>query len=464
MSKPVTSFTFATNTNYSVGPFNGSPTKVVPGDTANGFVPGDGIPAAWNNYLFAITGDWSVWLLAGSYDPDEDAHLVETDSDGYASLAQLTVGGTAASLQALIVTQNTGAQSAAALVSNTGTGFGLAASAVSTLAAIRGTNTGTGAGVEGLALGTNNVGVKGTGQGSASGGFFTGGATGPGVTCTGGASGDYGALCTGTGAFAGVSATGGSSAVEAVLGTASWNEQYGVRGVAHASGLTTTAGVIGVGQGDAPGVRSTATSGYGIIAQSDTTSPTRSAFRIVPADDDAGTAAAGDMGYRSDVDLSRLYTGSIWQTPWSTQFGHCHGISAPRSSNATNSDDTTYVTLVTTTVAAPYAPRLDGGYMLLYASARFGDEDSANHHYFIDVQILDVTAPDTVYQATICTGAANADATVNGKAVSGWSICVPYQYPATGAREFQLRFKPHTANGFYALGNVASLQVLGVFG
>jgi hypothetical protein len=466
MAKPLTSFTFATNANYSVGPESGNPSKVVPGDTANGFVPGDGVPAAWNNYLFNITGGWSVWLLAGTYDPDEDAHLVETDSDGFASLAQLTLGGTAAALQALIVTQNTGAQSAAGVFSNTGTGFALTGTASSTVAGIRGTNTGTGAGVEGLALGTDNHGVKGTGTGAGTGGFFTGGATGPGVTCSGGATGDYGALCTGTGAFAGVSATGGSTAGEAVLGTGSWNEQAGIRGTTHAAALTTTAGVVGAGLGAAAGVRSTAETGYGIIAQSDTTAPVRSAFRVVPQNADPTTPLMGDVTHRSDIDIPRVYTDSLWQSPWTTASGHTHGLAAPRTTNATNADSTTYVSLVTCNLAGPYEPRFAGGSVLLFASARFGDINSAGgfHHYLIDVQILDVTAGVAVYEQTINTGPAVPDAAIDNLAVSQWTIIIPYTIPLAGAREFQLRFKPDVTLPAGAVANVASLNVIGVFG
>lgn len=464
MAKPLVSFTFATNANYSVGPQIGNPSKVIPGDLANGFVPGDGVPSAWNNYLFNILGDWSVWLLAGSSTAGLTAHLVETNASGHASLAQLTLGGTAAALQALVVMQNTGAQSATILASNTGTGFALNASAVDSAAAIRGSNIGTGPGVEGLGLGTNNVGVKGTGQGTAAGGQFTGGATGPGATCTGGAGGDYGALCTGTGAFAGVSAIGGPSAGEAVLGTGSWTEQAGVRGSTSAAALDTTAGVIGSGLGDAAGVRSTAAAGYGMIAQSDTSSPARAAFRKVPQNADPTTPLMGDEMHRSDLDVPRVYTDSLWQSPWTTASGHAHGLANPRTTNAVNGDDTTYVDLVSCSLASPYEPRFAGGSVLLLASARFGDDNTANHHYFVDVQVIDLTAVAVVYEETICLGPANADATVNAFAVSQWTASIPYVIPAAGARNFRLRFKPTSNNGFDMVANVASLNVIGIFG
>ena len=110
--KPIVSFVFATSTNYSVGPQIGNPTKIPPSDTANGVVPGDGIPAAWHNYMWNICGQWSGWLLAGTSAPDLSAHLIETDSNGWAEIGQLTLGGTATSLQSLIVSENTGATSA----------------------------------------------------------------------------------------------------------------------------------------------------------------------------------------------------------------------------------------------------------------------------------------------------------------------------------------------------------------
>jgi hypothetical protein len=461
-TKPITSFTFATDANFGSGPASGFPVVVIPPLPAQGHVPGDGVVAEYVNYHTNILGEYTVWVLAGSSAAGLDAHIVETDANGDAALAQLDVGGTANATIALRVSQNTGADSAAGTFTNSGAGFGVTSTAASTLAGIRGTNTGTGAGVEGIGLGTNNVGVVGQGQGTAAGGSFTGGATGPGIIATGGATADYGALCTGTGAFAGVSGIGGASATEAVLGTASWNEQMGVRGVAHASGLASGGGVIGVGQGDAPGVRSTATNGYGVIAGSDTSSPTRASFRVVPQDADPGTALMGDVTHRSDLDIQRVYTDSIWQSPWSTASGIAFGLAAPRASPATSTDATAYVTLVTATTASPYEPRFAGGFLLLLASCRFGNVDSANPHRTLDIRILDNTSGAIVYNEIVQFPA--TDAADNNTAVSQWTIMVPYSIPAAGSRQFTLEFRCGTLLVTGAVGDVASLAILGVFG
>lgn len=463
-TKPAASFSLATATNYTSGPQIGNPTKVVPADLANGLIPGEGIPAAWFNYMLAIAGDWSAWSLAGSSSASLTAHVVEADSLGATAVASATFGGTASGATALVVAVNTGSVGAAASFTNTSTGFALVATASGASAAVRGVGGGTGPGVEGLGLGTNNTGVKGNGQGTASGGTFVGGATGHGSTCTGGATGGYGSLCTGTGANAGLAAIGGPTASQAILGAASAVAQNGVHGQALAGGLSTAAGVFGQGIGDAAGVRSTATNGYGVVCATDTSSPTRAPLRVTPTDADPTTALAGDVGHRSDLDAPRVYRDSLWTTPWTTPGGNAHALAAPRTTNATNASAVTYVALVSATLAAPYAPKLAGGQVLLHASSRFGDADSSAHHHFIDVEILDATAGVSVYSARICTGPAVVDATVDGFAISQWSISVPYTIPLAGGRVFTLRFKCATASGFNAVANDSSLNVLGVFG
>lgn len=118
-TKPVSSFVFATDANFSSGPATGFPTKIIPGSLPQGFIPGTGINAEWANYLFNILGEWVTdWLLAGTFDPDLDAHLVETDSTGTLKAAQSEFGGTAGTAFALVADENSGAPFITALLSN----------------------------------------------------------------------------------------------------------------------------------------------------------------------------------------------------------------------------------------------------------------------------------------------------------------------------------------------------------
>jgi hypothetical protein len=91
---------------------------------------------------------------------------------------------------------------------------------------------------------------------------------------------------------------------------------------------------------------------------------------------------------------------------------------------------------------------------------------SSAHHYFIDVRIIDVTAGGvTIYDELVCTGPANIDGTVDGDAISQWTISVPYTVPTAGSRVFELQFKPNNGGiGSSVVGNVASLNIIGVFG
>ena len=109
-TKPSTTFTFATDANFSSGPANGFPTKIVPGSPTQGFIPGTGINAEWVNYLFHHTGEWITdWLDLGTSSPDVDAHIVETSSGGRVSGASGNFGSTASVEPALYVENNTGA-------------------------------------------------------------------------------------------------------------------------------------------------------------------------------------------------------------------------------------------------------------------------------------------------------------------------------------------------------------------
>lgn len=90
---------WATDAVYTTGPFIGQPQKVVPpgGFAAEGHRPGSLFPTPAeyeNSQQNGITG-LARWTFAGTFNPDPDAHIVETDSTGRAGLHGLTVTDTA---------------------------------------------------------------------------------------------------------------------------------------------------------------------------------------------------------------------------------------------------------------------------------------------------------------------------------------------------------------------------------
>jgi len=128
-TKPTATFTHSTDANFLAGPAAGNPTKAAdPAATTQGFIPGQGVEAESVNYLFNITGDWiSDWVEQGSNTADLDAHIIETDANGTASIAAINAGGTASTLNAITAVENSGATATTILGTNSSGGVGVAA-------------------------------------------------------------------------------------------------------------------------------------------------------------------------------------------------------------------------------------------------------------------------------------------------------------------------------------------------
>ncbi len=123
--------------------------------------------------------------------------------------------------------------------------------------------------------------------------WATTGSTFPqGVTVTQSQTNTWGVVATGNGSAEGVLATGGTTGAGGTFSGGS-SSGAGVQGAGTGGG----AGVIGQGQGaGAGGSFVGGTTGYGVIAQSDTSSPVRAALRIVPQDaEPTGANQVGDI-------------------------------------------------------------------------------------------------------------------------------------------------------------------------
>lgn len=171
-----------------------------------------------------------------------------------------------------------------------------------------------GIGVYGLGGASNGIGVKGQGDGSGYGVHGVGGdSSGQGVRGDGGSSNGIGVYGVGSGTGDGVYGIGGSSDGKGVYGQAGTIDvgtPIGVHG--YSSQGSTTYGVKGEGAAATVGVYGISGTGYGIIAETDTTSPAKSALRLVPQDSDPSSGVQGDLYVNSGDGTLRVYNGSAW--------------------------------------------------------------------------------------------------------------------------------------------------------
>lgn len=158
-----------------------------------------------------------------------------------------------------------------------------------------------GAGLAGVGGATNGIGVKGTGSGTGPGILGLGAGTpvtatsttGSGVVGKGGQTNGFGGEFFGKGSGAGAVGTGGSSS--------------GAPGLSGIGGSSNGIGVLGTGVGTGIGVKGVGINGYGVWAESDTTSPTSAALHIVPQDATPSSPLAGDIWINSVSGLLRGY-------------------------------------------------------------------------------------------------------------------------------------------------------------
>ena len=176
-TKPTATFIHATDATFATGPASGSPTTAALVDPAQGFVPGTGVSAETVNLPLNITGQWITdWIEQGSNAADLDAHIIETDANGTASIAAINAGGTASTVNAITAVENSGATATTILGTNssggigvaalaTGGGVGMSADVFDTCDGMIGQVRGSGVGVTGRVFaGATGSAMKGTGS------------------------------------------------------------------------------------------------------------------------------------------------------------------------------------------------------------------------------------------------------------------------------------------------------------
>lgn len=473
---------WASNTLYTTGPFIGDPTKVGPGAAAqDGDRPGALFPTAaeHNNYQqFHITTWVAKWLYLGTYNPDPDAHIVETDSTGRAGLHGLTVNNTDATETALAVFSAATAPQIAALVTCHTGGTAIGASIGNASAAAFQTHTGTGANATGLLVtmgatpaGGSGIHLSADGTTVAPAGRIEHAGSGTGLTITqsgtgialivsgnatsqassflGGAGQAAIAAISGNNAFAAMVASGlgtaigvsglggsGSSAAAGVQGTASHPDAYGVHGRTSLSASTTAAGVYGEGRGIGTiGVHARSDAGIALFVQGDASSPANPAVRLLPQDADPSNFPFGG---------ELLSNGTIHQLRHAAG-GEYRGIYQGGSNNASacivnfsaDGPFTSNSTVIWTTCLQPYlADAAGNGY---YGTATGAEltiticltprtQIAANAT--LSLQVLDNTDGGTVIFSRVGTGTGLTAGYRLQSATTDWltSLSISFQY------------------------------------
>ncbi len=124
----------------------------------------------------------------------------------------------------------------------------------------------------------------------------------------------------------------------AIAGIAQSIGANGIEGITATAGGLTAYGLLGEGGATSgSGVKGYAPNGYGVVAESDTTTPARAALRIVPQDADASSSASGDMLFNSARNVLRLRTAGSFHSLHQSQKGWVKGWSDAESGGPGNS-------------------------------------------------------------------------------------------------------------------------------
>ncbi len=406
-TKPGSSFTFATDANFGSGPASGFPTKIIPASLGQGFIPGNAVNAEWVNYLFNISGEWITdWILLGTFNPDEDAHIVESDASGFVRAAQFIGTGTAAG--------SVGVR-----------GFGTGAFAG---AQFDGGPT-DGDGAVGLGGGANGIGLRGVGVGTGEGVRGQPLGSGPGVLGLGGPTGGQG--------------------VRGVAGTAVSNQ--GVLGETLPGADVSSAGVLGLSFGDAAALEANASAdGY---AGRFFANGARAHFAFNVRTTTPGTLADGDLwvqqltaGTAADIRLM-LHRDSTVKTVHDSDSGYFSANFDGQSGS--NNNDAVFTDVATTGTIRPPS----GGAAWLHLTMEIGNVAAATAND-MDIEIEDNETGGIIFTDTILLDQTRAGYT------RSYALQLEYALPNLNPRSFTVRLKKDNgATGTGVQWKNASLRV-----
>lgn len=241
----------------------------------------------------------------------------------------------------------------------------------------------------------------------------------------------------------GIGGLGGSNSTSlAVRGESTHVDAYAIQGITANGASATTAGVLGSGRGAGAGVYANATgTGYGLIAAADTTTPARSALRMIPQDADPTTPLQGDLLFnsaRGATGKNRTYT-TQWESVHSSPRGLIDGWAEAADGSGVNSGDLATVQLTPEQV----------GTVLIEATGAFSMPNATDT---FSILLRDTTAGTTIRTVLVAQSIAGELVTQTVRAV--------YTLPSTVTRDFN--FRVNGSGGNVVTREACVLSVRGV--
>lgn len=452
---------WAQNVSYPAGadPWSNQLTKVTaPTATGDGFTPETGIVAEYANAELNVLSQWANWLSFGSNAAGLDAHVIETDAAGTATIAAMLLGNTLSAVRPLTVDPNTPGAGASAIFRATNAA-GSQSESTGNVAAAIGICTGAAAGVQGQNIGGGGAGVEGAGDGVGPGVQGTGGDSGDGGVFQGGATAGNGVVGNAIASFFGVVGNGasGSPGGGGVIGNAAMNDQAGVAGLQNSVGADPSIGsssaVVGVAL-SATAVHGKSQTGYGVWAESDTTTPSRAALHLEPQDGDPSNILEGDVFYHSAEDQLKARINGTTMGIWAT--GHGYAYLYGENQAQVDVSVTTFTSVITQAFVGTYEPKENLAGMTATVCFEFGSDTAGTSFQW---RLRDNTAGVDVIASRL-EEVHHAGAVANDRYLTAK---VQYTIPLAGARSFSLQIR--SVDGF-AISRIrrASIEFTGSHG
>ena len=479
-TKPLTQpLLWADDAVYTTGPFIGSANKVVPaiGIAAEGHRPGALFPTAAeheNSQQNRLT-QLARWVFLGTFSPDPDAHLVETDATGRAGVHGLDVingvdeiavniSGSNTIVPTVLATCSTGATVYQAdFGASDGTGFSCSVSGVSAGSAFAATLTTSSSGAAGFRVFGLNTGAVGLDV------DFTG--LGLPVRITNGSNNTRAmfidSLLSATaigldirvgGVSPALQATGGPTGGNVVRALQQGATGFAVYGTTSVAANNTARAMRAQAAGAATGLEASATSSVGsdnaAVRVSVGGGNSSSELHFVGRAADSLTTSAGRLNFNtvtSTLTLSDPFVGEQKDFHVS-RGGLALGCGANNTTTNTNNNSALYSTAAILNLVGLNAPRRAGVKIVLRFSCCAGRTSLVNPTGIIDFQLIDVTANPGVHifrrQGPGNLVGAGYILTENSL---GWQKCITFDFeytiPAAGDRIFHCEFKPSTTDG-----------------